>query len=88
MGNAGCCRCGHCIAVTDRIGEDDDGDATAGAAFGRTAAVAKMDIMCLQNKCWGKVSFTVTAGGQAYKQYPGLCTRTRLSALKEISVSR
>ena len=41
---------------------------TACSVFGLTVSEAKKDIMCLQNKGGGKVSFTVNAAGHVYKQ--------------------
>ena len=41
---------------------------TACSAFGLTASEAKAEIMCLQTKGGGKVSFTINAAGQVYKQ--------------------
>ena len=40
---------------------------TAYAAFGLTVSAAKPEIVCLQTKDGGNVSFTVTAAGQVYK---------------------
>ena len=41
---------------------------TACSAFGLTVSEAKTEIMCLQTKGEGKVSFTINAAGQVYKQ--------------------
>ena len=41
---------------------------TACSAFGLTVLEAKTEIMCLQTKGGGKVSFTMNAVGQVYKQ--------------------
>ena len=41
---------------------------TACSSFGRTASEAKTEIMCLETKDEGKVSFTINAAGQVYKQ--------------------
>ena len=41
---------------------------TACSAFGLTVSEANTDIMCLQTKGGGKVSFTIKAAGQVYKQ--------------------
>ena len=41
---------------------------TARSAFGLTVSEAKTDILCLQTKGGGKVSFTIIAAGQVYKQ--------------------
>ena len=41
---------------------------TACSAFGLTVSEAKTEIMCLQTKGGRKVSFTVNAAGQVYKQ--------------------
>ena len=38
------------------------------SAFGLTISDAETDIKCLQTKCGGKVSFTINAAGQVYKQ--------------------
>ena len=38
------------------------------SAFGLTVSEAKTDVMFLQTKGEGKVSFTIDAGGQVYKQ--------------------
>ena len=46
---------------------------TAFSAFGLTVSEAKTEIMCLQTKGGGKVSFTINAAGQVYKQ-SSLCT--------------
>ena len=40
---------------------------TAYSAFGLTVSEAKTEIMCLQTKGGGKVSFTINAAGQVYK---------------------
>ena len=41
---------------------------TACSSFGLTASEAKTEIMCLQTQGGGKVSFTINAAGQVYKQ--------------------
>ena len=41
---------------------------TACSAFWRTVSEAKTDIVCLQIKGGGKVSFTINAAGRVYKQ--------------------
>ena len=41
---------------------------TACSSFGLTVSEAKTEIMCLQTKGGGKVSFTINAAGQVYKQ--------------------
>ena len=41
---------------------------TACSSFGLTVSEAKTDIMCLETKSGGKVSFTINAVGQVYKQ--------------------
>ena len=41
---------------------------TACSSFGRTVFEAKTEIMCLETKDEGKVSFTINAAGQVYKQ--------------------
>ena len=41
---------------------------TACSAFGLSVSGAKTEIMCLQTKGGGKVSSTITATGQVYKQ--------------------
>ena len=41
---------------------------TACSSFGLTVSEAKTDIMCRQTKGGGKVSFTINAAGQVYKQ--------------------
>ena len=41
---------------------------TACSAFGLMVSEAKTEIMCLQTKGGGKVSFTINAAGQVYKQ--------------------
>ena len=38
------------------------------SAFGLTVSEAKKEIMCLQTKGGGKVSFTINASGQVYNQ--------------------
>ena len=69
MGNAVRCRYRHFIAITGRVGEDDDGDRDYVSRVRLlTVSEAKTEIMCLQTKCGGHVPFTVTAVGQVYKQ--------------------
>ena len=41
---------------------------TACSAFGLTVSEAKTEIMCLQTKGGGKVSFAINAAGQVNKQ--------------------
>ena len=41
---------------------------TACSSFGLTVSEAKTEIMCLETKGGGKVSFTIDAAGQVYKQ--------------------
>ena len=41
---------------------------TACSSFGLTVSEAKTEIMCLETKSGGKVSFTINAAGQVYKQ--------------------
>ena len=41
---------------------------TACSSFGLTTSEAKTEIMCLETKSGGKVSFTIIAAGQVYKQ--------------------
>ena len=41
---------------------------TACSSFGLTVSEAKTDIICLQAKGGGKVSFTINAAGQVNKQ--------------------
>ena len=41
---------------------------TACSSFGLTVSEAKTEIMCLETKSGGKLSFTVNAAGQVYKQ--------------------
>ena len=41
---------------------------TACSAFGLTVSEAKTEIVCLQTKSGGKVSFTINVAGQVYKQ--------------------
>ena len=41
---------------------------TACSVFGLTVSEAKTEIMCLKTKGGGKVSFTINAAGQIYKQ--------------------
>ena len=60
---------------------------TACSSFGLTVSEAKTDIMCLQTKGGGKMSFTINAAGQAYKQsrlcaWAGLSPQTETLALK------
>ena len=55
---------------------------TASSAFGLTVSEAKTEAMCLQTKGGGKVSFTISAAGQVYKQ-SSLCTWAGLSAQTE-----
>ena len=56
---------------------------TACSAFGLTVSEAKTETMRLQTKGGGKVSFTVNAAGQVYKQKTGLCTWAGLSPKTE-----
>ena len=51
--------------------------ATACSPFGLTVSEAKTEIMCLQTKGMGKVSFTINAAGQIYKQTIELCVLGR-----------
>ena len=46
---------------------------TACSSFGLTVSEAKTEIMCLETKGGGKVSFTINAAGQVYKQYNRVC---------------
>ena len=60
---------------------------TACSAFGFTAFEAKTESMCQQTKGGGKVSFTINAAGQVYKQsrlgtWAGLSPPTENFALK------
>ena len=60
---------------------------TACSSFGLTVSEAKTEIMCLKTKGGGKVSFTINAAGQVYKQsslctWAGLSPQTETSALK------
>ena len=60
---------------------------TACSSFGLTVSEAKTEIMCLETKGAGKVSFTINAAGQVYKQsssctWAGLSPQTETSALK------
>ena len=41
---------------------------TACSSFGLTASEEKTEIMCLETKSGGKVSLTINAAGQVYKQ--------------------
>ena len=41
---------------------------TACSSFGHTVSEAKTHIMCLKTKGGGKLSFTINAAGQVYKQ--------------------
>ena len=41
---------------------------TACSSFGLPVSEAKTDIMCLQSKGGGKVSFTINSAGQVYQQ--------------------
>ena len=41
---------------------------TGCSSFGLTVSEAKIEIMCLQTKGGGKVSFTINAAGQVYEQ--------------------
>ena len=41
---------------------------TTCSSFGLTVSEAETEIMCLETKGGGKVSFTINAAGQAYKQ--------------------
>ena len=68
MGYAVRGRCGHRIAIIRRAGEDDDVIVTACSSFGLTVSEAKTEIMCLETKGGRKMSFTINAAGQAYKQ--------------------
>ena len=60
---------------------------TACSAFGLTVSEAKTELMCLETKGGGKVSFTVNAAGQAYKR-SSLCTWAGLSPQTENSALR
>ena len=60
---------------------------TVCSAFGLTVSEAKTDIMCLQTKGGGKVSFTINAADQVYKQ-SSLCTWAGLSPQTENSASK
>ena len=55
---------------------------TACSSFGLTVSEAKTEIMCLETKGEGKVSFAINAAGQVYKQ-SGLCTWEGLSPQTE-----
>ena len=60
---------------------------TACSAFGLTVSEAKTEIMCLETKGGGEVTFTINAAGQVYKQsslctWAGLSPQTENSALK------
>ena len=46
---------------------------TACSSFGLTVSEAKTEMMCLETKGGGTVSFTINAAGQVYKQ-SSLCT--------------
>ena len=52
---------------------------TACSSFGLTVSEAKTEIMCLETKGGGKVSFTINAAGQVYKQKSSLCNWAGLS---------
>ena len=41
---------------------------TACSSFGLTVSEARKEIMCLETKGWGKMSFTINAAGQVYQQ--------------------
>ena len=60
---------------------------TAWSSFGLTVSDEKTEIMCLETKSGGKVSFTINAAGQVYKQsslytWAGLSPQTETLALK------
>ena len=60
---------------------------TACSSFGLTVSEAKTEIMCLETKGGGEVTFTINAAGQVYKQsslctWAGLSPQTENSALK------
>ena len=50
---------------------------TACSAFGFTVSEAKTEIMCLEIKSAGKVSFTINAAGQVYKTNNRVCVLGR-----------
>ena len=53
------------------------------SAFGLTVSEEKIEIMCLQTKGGGKMSFTTNAAGQVYKKQSSLCTWAGLSPQTE-----
>ena len=61
---------------------------TACSAFGLRVSEANTEILCLQTKGGGKVSFTINAAGQVYKQafefftWAGLSAQTETVALR------
>ena len=55
---------------------------TACSSFGFTVSKTKAEIMCLETKGGGKVSFTINAAGQVYK-HSNLCTWAGLSPQAE-----
>ena len=60
---------------------------TARSAVGRTVSEANTEIMCLQTKGGGKVSFTIKAAGQVYKQVIGaVYLDGAISADRELSI--
>ena len=61
-------RCWRRIAIIRRAGENDDGDRACVLVVGITVSEPKTEIMCLGTKGGGKVSSTINAAGQVYKQ--------------------
>ena len=54
------CVCAEMLSCSELVG--------VCSSFGLTASEAKTGIMCLETKSGGKVSFTINAAGQVYKQ--------------------
>ena len=60
---------------------------TACSSFGLTVSEAKTEIICLQTKGGGKVSFTINAAGQVYKQtIEFVCLGEAITADRDLSI--
>ena len=56
---------------------------TACSSFRLSVSETQTEIMCLETKGGGKVSFTTNAAGQVKSKHSSLCTRARLSPQTE-----
>ena len=63
---------------------------TACSSCGLTVSEEKTEIMCLETKGGGKVSFTINAAGQVYKQYIRVCVYLggAITADRDLSIER